>query len=139
MPSPSLSPLLTNIDLFALPSPPQLLLAAGAGLAITLLVLFLWPEDKNLPGLRTTLYPTWKYYFDLHPLEASWLSYENLNRVLDIAVEAAAFYGGEKGLGTWFFKVPFQPRFVVANDPKNIEHVLTKPDVYGKGPVWRRK
>jgi hypothetical protein len=64
---------------------------------------------------------------------------ENLPRFLDWFLECSRKYGNESGQGTWAFGVLLQPRMTVTNDPENLKHVLGNVDLYGKGPVWRRK
>ena len=65
---------------------------------------------------------------------------KNWGRILDCFHEYNTLYAGEDGLGCWKFNTWVgQPDFIVTLDPKNIERILTKTDIYGKGPILRRK
>jgi len=64
---------------------------------------------------------------------------KNLDRILEWWVDCARQYGGKDMFTTWKFEVLGQPKFVVNNNPKNVERILTEVDIYGKGPIWRRK
>ena len=115
------------------PLDPIVLSAVASMTALSLLFIYMllviWASSKDhIPGP-----PTLPFFGNSATVVNNW------DRLLAWCNDCNSLYGGKQGIACWKFKVLGQPDFIVTMDPSNIERILTKTEIYGKGPIWRRK